>query len=182
MRPVFTLVVASTADGFIARHPAHSPAGWCSPEEQARFRAEVAAADWSIMGRNTHQAADRPDRRRIVFSTAAAAPEWRRPAQLWLNPAGLTPDDLAPLVEAVHPLRDGLILGGTAVHDWFLDAGRIDRVILTVEPVTFGEGLPVFSTRRGPPEEVFAALGFRTIAEEVLNAGGTRLLTLKPEG
>lgn len=180
MRPHFTLAVAATLDGFIARHPGHAPADWCSPEEQAVFLAEVDAADWSVMGRGTHEAADKPFRRRIVFSSSAPAPEWRRPTQLWLDPAGRAPDDLARLVAPIRPMRHGLILGGTAVHGWFHDAGRIDRVLLTVEPVSFGTGLTVFPGRSGPAEEVFAALGYRRGDERILNARGTRLLTYTP--
>ena len=176
MQPEFTLIVVTTADGFIARDPGHSPAGWASAEEQALFFAEVEAADWGIMGRHTHQAADRPDRRRIVFSSALARPEWRRPTQLWLDPSGLNPDDLAALVAEVRPLRRGLILGGTRVHDWFHAAGRISRVMLTVEPVEFGAGLPLFTGQPGPAEEVLARLGYRLESERALNASGTRLL------
>ena len=180
MRPEFTLAVAATEDGFIARHPGHAPADWCSPEEQALFLAEVDAADWSVMGRGTHEAADKPHRRRIVFSSAAPAPEWRRPTQLWLDPAGRAPDDLARLVAPLRPLRHGLILGGTAVHGWFHDAGRIDRVLLTVEPVTFGAGLPVFPGHAGPADAVLAALGYGLRDSRTLNARGTRLLTFAP--
>ena len=36
--PRFTLLVAASADGFIARAPGHAPSEWCSPEEQADNR------------------------------------------------------------------------------------------------------------------------------------------------
>ena len=180
MRAHFTLVVVTTADGFIARHPAHSPAGWASPEEQAIFLAEVEAADWGILGRHTHAAADRPDRRRIVLSSAAPAPAWHRPTQVWLDPATVIPDDLPALVGAVHPLHRGLILGGTRVHGWFHRHGRIDRVLLTVEPLSFGAGLPLFPDTEGPAEAVLERLGYRPVAMRVLNAGGTRLVEMVP--
>lgn len=178
-RPHFTLTVATSLDGLIARAPDDSPQLWASAEEQALFLADVAAADWGVMGRNTHTVADRPDRRRIVFSSAAGG--WRRPTQLWLDPAALAPGDLARRVAGVHPLVRGLILGGTAVHDWFLDHGAIDRVHLTVEPVRFGTGLPLFSRHPGPAEDVLAALGFRRTASRVLNAAGTRHSVWDPQ-
>jgi dihydrofolate reductase len=180
VRPVFTLAVVASADGFIARHAAHGPWEWASAEEQDLFLAEVAAADWSIMGRHTHAAADRPERRRIVFSASAPVPDWRRPTQVWLDPAGLAPDDLAPLVAAVRPLARGLILGGTRVHDWFHAARHIDRVSHTVEPVRFGEGLPVFAGTSGPAGEVLAARGYRRLSARVLNAAGTEFSTWEP--
>jgi len=88
--PCFTLLVVASADGLIGRHPGHSPADWASAEEQALFLSAVDAADWSVMGRGTHETAFRPQRRRIVFSRSAPAPQWRAPAHLWLDPARLT--------------------------------------------------------------------------------------------
>ncbi|MSU91092.1 hypothetical protein GE300_15995 [Rhodobacteraceae bacterium 2CG4] len=181
-RPRFVLAVVASRDGFIARARNHPPAAWASPEEQTLFLAEVEAADWAIMGRNTHEAADKPERRRIVFSSAAGAGEWRRPTQLWLDPGPLTPAALAARVAPVRPLRRGLILGGTAVHDWFHDAGAIDRISLTIEPVAFGNGLPMLSAQtERDPEAAWRAAGYRTVAERALNDRGTRLLTLAPE-
>lgn len=173
-RPDFTLTVVASRDGFIARAPDDAPQAWASREEQDLFFADVKAADWAIMGRHTHEAADRPDRRRIVFSSGAGAGEWRRPTQLWIDPGRLAPADLPGLVAGVHPLAAGLILGGTRVHDWFLAHCAIDRVHLTVEPVAFGAGLPLFSGRRGPAEEVLEAAGFRPVSDRALNAAGTR--------
>jgi dihydrofolate reductase len=178
--PIFTLTVVTTADGFIARAPDDAPHTWASPEEQALFFADVDAADWSVMGRHTHQAADRPDRRRIVFSASGGEGEWRRPTQLWVDPAGLAPQDLPALVGAVHPLRRGLILGGTGIHDWFLARGAIDRVHLSVEPLAFGEGLPLFSRYPGPPDEALVAAGFRKLEERLLNDRPTRFSVWEP--
>lgn len=177
--PVFTLTVVTSADGFIARHPGESPQAWASPEEQALFFADVEAADWSVMGRATHEAADRPDRRRIVFSTQKTG--WQRPTQLWMDPADATPAALAKAVAGVHRLEKGLILGGTRVHDWFLQQGAIDRVHLTVEPLVFGSGLPVFSGQEDADAvALFTARGFRVVEERRLNEGGTRFLVLAP--
>ena len=169
----FTLTVVTSEDGFIARAPNDSPHLWASPEEQALFFADIAAADWAVMGRNTHSLADRPDRRRIVFSTGAGQGYWAREGQVWIDPRALRPADLVPLVQAHHPLRNGLILGGTRVHDWFLHHDAIDRVHLTIEPVQFGAGLPLFTGHPGPAESVLEKLGFVPERSETLNARGT---------
>lgn len=180
-RARFRLLVVASADGFIARAPGHSPAEWASPEEQALFLSAVDAADWAVMGRGTHEAAFRPDRRRIVFSGGAPGPEWRAPTHLWLDPARVAPDGLGDLVSAVRPLREGLILGGTRVHDWFHARGRIDEVSLTVEPARFGCGLPVFGDQTArDPVAAFAEKGYAPLTVRILNAGGARLITLAP--
>lgn len=175
--PVFTLTVVTSADGYIARAHDDAPQDWASVEEQALFFRDVEAADWAIMGRHTHEAADRPNRRRIIFSTRHAG--WRRPTQLWLDPKGLTPGDLVHAVTDIHPLSAGLILGGTTVHDWFLRHRAIHRVHLTIEPIRFGIGLPVFSDQQGTdPLAIFTHQGFEILNDQVLNAGGTRYLEL----
>lgn len=179
-RPRFTLTVATSRDGFISRSTDEPPQVWASAEEQEIFFRDVDAADWAIMGRNTHLAADKPHRRRIVFSTRTSG--WQRPTQLWLDPARLTPDDLAGRVADVHPFRTGIILGGTRVHDWFLAHGAIDRVHLTEEPVTFGTGLPLFTGQTGPARDVLSSLGFRLTEDRPLNAGGTLYSVWEPAG
>ncbi len=177
--PHFTLTVATSADAFIARATNDAPQTWASAEEQALFFQDVEAADWAIMGKNTHLAADKPHRRRVVFSTKTNG--WLRPSQLWLDPAKLTPADLQSQVAPVAPLRNGLILGGTRVHDWFLAHGAIDKVNLTVEPGTFVNGLPIFSDQsQTNPVAVFEARGFKVHSERQLNAQGTRYFELIP--
>ena len=174
-RPYFTLTVATSADGYIARNPKEPPQAWASPEEQTLFFEDVAAADWAIMGRNTHMAADRDDRRRIIFSSTISG--WRRPSQIWIDPVGLQPADLPALVARVAPLSRGLILGGTRVHDWFLAHDAIDEVRQTIEPVSFGGGLPMFTGTSGEaPEACIRRTGLALVSDREINDGGTRHL------
>ena len=126
------------------------------------------------MGRRTHELADRPERRRIVFSASGGSGTWRRSSQLWLDPSRVTPADLAALVAPVRPLASGLILGGTRVHDWFASHDAIDCIHLSIEPLEFGEGLPLFSNHRGPPDTVLSAMGFVRCTDRLLNKRGTR--------
>lgn len=177
--PHFTLTVATSADGFIARAPDDAPHTWASAEEQNLFFRDVEAADWAIMGRHTHRAADKPHRRRIIFSTKTEG--WERPTQVWLDPTQITPDHLPHHVKGVYGLKKGLILGGTRVHDWFLNHGAIHKVNLTVEPIQFGHGLKIFSDQDDTdPLDVFQARGFQIVSDVRLNAAGTRYIELSP--
>ena len=93
----------------------------------------------------------------------------------------MKPADLADHVADVQPLTNGLILGGTRVHDWFLAHKAIHQVNLTIEPVTFGKGLPVFSdAQQADPVENFTSQGFEIEHDERLNSAGTRYLVLRP--
>jgi dihydrofolate reductase len=175
--PSYKLIVVSTEDGFIARYSGHAPHDWASAEEQAVFFREVDAADWGIMGRGTHEAANKPHRRRIIFSSQVDTPEWRTPTQVWINPEKVTLEGFNTLVRDRHPFETGLILGGTGVHDWFQAQDAIDEILLTIEPIRFGEGLPIFSNQSAKgPEKALEEMGFALEEEETLNAGGTRLL------
>lgn len=148
------------------------PQEWTSAEEAAQFRKDLGLGDWQIMGRTTHQLAASKERRRIIFSTSKSGWDGRH---LWLDPEGLTPDDLAEKINGEHPLQHGLILGGTGVHDWFLDHDAIDQALLTVEPVRFGAGLPVFTGQGDTdnPVTIFEGRGFVTAECRELNDTGT---------
>ncbi|NNL18127.1 MAG: hypothetical protein HKP37_05235 [Boseongicola sp.] len=175
--PCFTLTVATSRDGFIARAIDDTPQNWASAEEQELFFRDVEAADWAIMGKNTHLAADKPHRHRIIFSTKTKG--WQRPTQLWCDPSELGPSDLVSEVAGKKPLQNGLILGGTRVHDWFFQRRAIHKVNLTVEPLTFVNGLPIFSDQGSSnPLGEFINRGFKLRSEKVLNTLGTRYYEL----
>jgi len=173
----FTLTVAASRDGFISRSTDEPPQDWALREEQELFYRDVEAADWTIMGRNTHDAADKSYRRRIIFSSKISG--WKRTTQIWLDPASLIAQDLALAVADVHPLERGLILGGTRVHDWFLAQRAIHIVHLTIEPVSFGNGVAIFSDQSSAdPCKTFTSNGFKIDSDELLNSEGTRYLKL----
>ena len=177
IRPSFTLTAVVSVDGFIARRAGEHPGSWASAEEQARFLAEVARYDWGFMGRTTHETALRQDRRRVVFSRSAAGLDWRADTHLWVDPAKVP---LAEILAALRPVRAPkrcIVLGGTAVHDWFLGRGLIDRVELTIEPLRFGTGLPLLSGQQDPTAEL-ERRGFVVALRRKLNPQGTRLLVL----
>jgi dihydrofolate reductase len=183
-RPRFTLIVVTSRDGYIAPEGGAPPGVWASREEQRLFRHRVAGLDWAFMGRRTHELAWRPNRRRVVFTAALAGPEWRHPLHLWADPGRVSLDAMLAAATAVHPAVSCGILGGVAVHDWFAAAGLIDAVELTIEPLTFAGGLPLFSWSRGmKPCHALSGLGLLQVEEQPLNAGGTRLLRFeRPSG
>jgi dihydrofolate reductase len=52
------------------------------------------------------------------------------------------PSEIVSLLEA-RGHTEAVIIGGTATVDAFMKAGLVDDVILVVEPVLFGKGLPL---------------------------------------
>ncbi len=176
-RPRFTLIVVTSRDGYITPTNGASPGSWASREEQRLFRGLVAGLDWAFMGRRTHELAWRPDRRRVVFTGSFAGPAWRHPMHLWADPGRVSLDAILARATTVHAAWNCGILGGVGVHDWFARGELIDAVELTIEPLDFAGGLPLFSWARGmEPGLALTQLGLVQVGERVLNEGGTRLL------
>lgn len=172
----FTLVAVTSRDGFITGPNGEPPATWASPEEQVLFAETVSALDWSFTGRVTHELAWRPSRRRVVFSRNCPTPLWRHPARLWVDPERTPLEQILGTIREVHPAEHCGILGGVAVHDWFAGHQLIDAAEITIEPLTFAAGLPLFSGRAGQdPIASLAAIGLRPTDTLELNASGTRL-------
>lgn len=179
--PTFTLIAVTSRDGRITGPRGEPPMAWASAAEQQVFHNAIDALDWSFIGRRTHVLAWRPERHRVVFSRSCKSPLWRHPRRLWVDPAR-TP--LATMLELLRPVRKTEhcgILGGVAVHDWFAAAGRIDRASITIEPRTFGAGLPLFSAAAGEdPRATLPRLGLQQTDETALNPEGTLLCRFSP--
>jgi dihydrofolate reductase len=177
-RTTFTLTAVISADGYIARRAGEHPGSWASAEEQARFLAEVPGYDWAFMGRTTHETAFRKDRRRVVFSRTAAGLEWREETHLWVDPDRVPWPEILAALTPVRPPRRCIVLGGAAVHDWFLERELIDRIELTIEPVRFGAGLPLLTGQTGDVTAELLRRGFILVEQQEINPQGTRLLVL----
>jgi dihydrofolate reductase len=176
------MTVVASMDGFIARHSGEKCDFWGSSGNRALFHGDLEAADWTIIGRQTHEANPRPERRRVVF-TSSDSVSCNRPTQVCVDPSGLEPADLARIVEPVRPMRRALIVGGTRVYDWFRSHDAIDRVHLTIEPVCFNSGLAIFSDLpSGGPLRTFAKAGYEPVYDRPINEKGTRFLILEPDG
>jgi len=55
-----------------------------------------------------------------------------------------TPTETGALLEA-RGHTEAVIIGGTATVDAFMKAGLVDELILVIEPVLFGKGLPLLT-------------------------------------
>lgn len=139
--PYFILAAAQTADGFIAKDASHRSTTWVSDADKAHFKALLESFDWVVVGRATaqHHAKVLGKYKCLVFTKDPATPV--APHLSHLNPE--TQDPIAFLTQQ-NATRVG-ILGGTGIYDYFLEKGLLDEAWITVEPLTFGEGIPTFT-------------------------------------
>lgn len=126
----------------------HSTAQWSSPEDQVHFMALKEASDAIIMGRQTYDAVrdmiqPDPNKPRVVMTrTPEAYAEQEVPG---LEFSSQTPRQVLGRL-AASGRKHVLLAGGSITNGLFLDAGCVDTMVLTVEPLLFGHGEPLVNT------------------------------------
>lgn len=134
------LLAALTVDGKIARS-AHELSDWSSREDKRLFVRTSKEAGVIVMGRATYETlpAPLPGRLHVVLT--------RQPANR-AAPEGVEFTDDPPARVLARLAGRGyttVVLGGGAqTYRAFLDAGLVDELWLTVEPLAFGRGIALF--------------------------------------
>lgn len=142
--------IATSADGYIAR-PDGDLEWLTSRPKPAGFyglSAFVSSIDTKLVGRKTYEASRRlggkidATRRTIVFSHSAP------PADA---PAGVefVSGAIGPYVRRLReePGKDIWLMGGGELIASFLDEQAIDELVVTVNPVFIGDGIPLIARR-----------------------------------
>lgn len=128
------LIAALTADGFIAKDSSHL-ADWTSKEDKEFFTKLTKKAGVVIMGLNTYRTIGKPlpGRLNVVY-----APLTER-----ITGVQITQKEPAALLKRFesHGQKEVAIIGGASIYTQFLQAGLIDELYLTIEPLLFGQGM-----------------------------------------
>ena len=149
------IIAALSADGFIARDQDEPSTMWTSKEDKKHFIETTKKCGVIIMGSKTFQTIGKalPGRRNIVYSNSPInIPD--------IETTFLPPEELINKL-----IKEGLtevaVCGGSTIYTMFMKAGLIDELYLTIEPVVFGQGLPLFK------EKINAKLSL--LSEEKIN-------------
>lgn len=163
------LPAVMSADGRITKGDIGQAHYWSSKEDAVFFTSLVKKHTALVMGRKTYevvQPTPTPDKLRLVLTSHPEAfTEAAIPGSLEFMTA--SPQAVVDYLEQ-QGHSEMLLVGGSPVHAAFLQAGLVDELYLTVEPVLFGKGLPL----------VEGSLEVELELQEVtrLNARGTLLL------
>jgi dihydrofolate reductase len=140
-----SVFIATSLDGFIARANGDLdwlPHGGGEPHGYDEF---IATVDALVIGRKTFETVlafetwSYGDKRVIVLSTNPLPPA--PPGALVEHMSGDPPDIFSRLAE--RGIRHVYVDGGITIQR-FLQAGLIDRLIITRIPILLGEGIPLF--------------------------------------
>ncbi len=141
------MVAATTQDGFIASDDHPHPGEWTSQEDKEFLAHMVAKHHLIVFGSNTYDEYGKqtsPHTLRVVLTTD---PE-KYAEDAVANQLVFKTMSPQEFVEAYKNSYDTcLVLGGAYVYKSFLEAGIIDEIYLTVEPVIFGNGKLLFSDK-----------------------------------
>jgi dihydrofolate reductase len=133
------IVAATTADGFIGRTADHL-ADWSSKEDKKLFVKLTKEAGTMVMGSKTFATIGRalPGRKTIVYT--------RDPHESDIDDVTFTNEAPADLVNRLaNEGHESLaICGGASIYSLFMESGVVDELYLTIEPVVFGTGVPLF--------------------------------------
>ena len=162
---IVRLVVGMSSDGYIDQT---ATSNWNSPEDWKHFLEMRDWADSIVMGRKTYEVNQGkrtidPDKPRIVMTHQPE--EFAHEAQPGLEFSGGTPAQILDELMKRGKNRT-MIAGGVAVYSAFLDAGLIDEMFITKEPIRLKGSIKM-------PDDLTD--GFSWLGHHQLNSTGTQL-------
>ena len=144
------IIAALTTDGFIGRDIVHNSTRWTSKEDAIWFAKKSKKAGIVVMGRATYETIGKPlsDRITIIYSRNAVETRLvKNQSKLEKNQVYYTQDKPKELLSMLEQLGFGevAISGGSSIYTMFIQAGVVDRLYLTIEPILFGDGVKLFN-------------------------------------
>ncbi|MBI4713704.1 dihydrofolate reductase [Candidatus Uhrbacteria bacterium] len=138
------LLAAISANGKIAEHEGQTSLDWTSKEDLHFFVEKTKEIGVLIMGRKTFDTIGKPLKgRRVIVMTKEEREVMEE------NEGGgkveFTNEQPRELLERLQKegIESVVIAGGSSIYSQFLRVGLITELYLTVEPVLFGDGIPL---------------------------------------
>lgn len=169
-RPKYIALAAMTLDGKIATREGEFT-GWTSKEDKTHLHRVLDASDVVLVGNTTYKTAKKPLAKRNCIVLTRHVPRTARIAQglFYCDPRKT---NIKTFIKN-SGYRTIAILGGTQTYTFCLEHGMLDEIHLTVEPIVFGKGLPMFEGKKAGLKK------FKLISAKKLNAQGSMLFKFK---
>lgn len=157
------IIAAQSADGFIGLDTNHRSLDWRSKADAKFFIERTKEAGVIVMGSATYNTfkirRNPPGRRLIVMSS--------HPESIEGEGVEVTSESPVELLERLE--REGAhevaISGGATIYKLFLDNNLVDELYLTIEPVLFGTGIPLF---KGEVRARLSLIENRNLSEDTI--------------
>ncbi len=141
-----SLIAAVSEDGFIAQGADQRSTVWTSKEDTQFFVDHIKQADALVIGNKTFKTMKRFPRDSSWWVYTAQPENFENPRPEIMEAVGCN----QPPAELIEELKESgfkhvVICGGASIYTQFVESGQVDKIFLTVEPVRFGEGIPLFA-------------------------------------
>ncbi len=144
---IITMLAVISKDGYITHNDDSDYAKWTSKSDQVFYLQSLRRFGLQFMGRKTYQSVKNRlrfdgQRLRVVFTS--------HPDRYVAVPHELDFITQTPrqAIDSYSNLgyNTAALVGGSDLYSQFLRAGLIDELLLTIEPIELGTGLPLFDT------------------------------------
>ncbi len=134
--------MAISIDGLITR--GDNDSDWVSQTDWDQFDSYIKASDAVIMGRNTMEqfGEDFPIEGTLNVVLSQNKDLHKEDQNLIIT--SKTPNEVVEMLKNKE-LEKLLLIGGSVTNKQFIQAGLVDELFLTVEPIVFGLGIKLFS-------------------------------------
>ena len=145
------LLAAISANGKIAEHEGQTSLDWTSKEDLRFFVEKTKEIGVLIMGRKTFETIGKPlkGRRTIVMTREKGQtgekgnrPGPQTPSEGMVEFINEQPRELLERLQK-EGIESVVVAGGSSIYSQFLKEGLVTEMFLTVEPVLFGDGVPL---------------------------------------
>jgi len=134
-----TMIMVRSGNGVVAERRFQDSFEWNSADDRAALLRRIAGIGVVVMGSNTYRTIGGRPYPGVRFFVLTQRPEQftSHPAVTWLSGEIET---VYGRLEA-EGIRHIALLGGPETNRRFLEAGRVDEIFLTIEPLLLTEGL-----------------------------------------
>ena len=167
-KPKYIAIAAVSLDGKIAADSKHF-SDWTSAEDKKFMRAMLDTCDVVVVGNNTYKTAKKPLSKRncIVLTRSIAKTVRRGPNLLFLNTKSVS---LKKTIQSAG-YKKIAILGGAQTYSYCLENGMLTDLYLTIEPVIFGAGIPLFDGKfKMRPTEIVSVKKLNRMGSVLIHA------------
>jgi dihydrofolate reductase len=140
------LIAAMTADGYIGRSDTDRSFDWTSEADKKFYVEMIKRAGTVVMGSRTFGTFTRYPKglHFVVYTSRPDEFVNPKPEVITTQATQLDPQALISQL-AAEGREEVAICGGSSVYSMFLKSGVVDTLYLSVEPVLFGQGVPLLS-------------------------------------
>jgi dihydrofolate reductase len=134
------LIAAISLNGLIA-HDKHDPINWTSPEDKRMFADVTKKAGAVVMGNTTFKTLSQPLPNRLTVVMTRQPQESSTPLVEYTSSS---PKEIITALE-MRDFDTVFIAGGSSVYSQYLTAGLVNEIWLTINPIVFAKGIPLFN-------------------------------------